>query len=100
MNRVSLGLQSFDDRVLKRLGRAHGAGEARRTLRACRDAGFAALSLDLILAAPGQTLAQLGRDLAEVLDFGPEHLSSYELTIEAGTPFATAAARGQLALPG
>jgi oxygen-independent coproporphyrinogen-3 oxidase len=100
VNRVSLGVQSFDDQVLKRLGRAHRAGEARRTLRACRDAGFAALSLDLILAAPGQTLAQLGRDLAEALDFGPEHLSSYELTVEAGTPFATAAARGQLALPG
>lgn len=100
VNRVSLGVQSFDDRVLKRLGRAHRAGEARRSLRACRDAGFAALSLDLILAAPGQTLAQLGRDLAEALDFGPEHLSAYELTIEAGTPFATAAERGQLGLPG
>jgi oxygen-independent coproporphyrinogen-3 oxidase len=100
VNRVSLGVQSFDDRVLKRLGRAHRAGEARRSLRACRDAGFGALSLDLMFAAPGQTLAQLERDLDEALDFGPEHLSSYELAIEAGTPFATAAERGQLALPG
>jgi oxygen-independent coproporphyrinogen-3 oxidase len=100
VNRVSLGVQSFDDGVLKRLGRAHRAGEARRTLRASRDAGFAALSLDLIFAAPGQSLAQLERDVAEALDFGPEHLSTYELTIEPGTPFATAAERGQLALPG
>jgi oxygen-independent coproporphyrinogen-3 oxidase len=100
VNRVSLGVQSFDDRVLKRLGRAHRADEARRTLRACRDAGFEVLSLDLIFAAPGQTLAQLERDLAEALDFGPEHLSSYELSVEVGTPFATAAERGQLALPG
>jgi len=100
VNRVSLGVQSFDDRVLKRLGRAHRADEARRTLRACRDAGFEALSLDLIFGAPGQTLAQLERDLAEALDFGPEHLSGYELSVEVGTPFATAADRGQLALPG
>jgi oxygen-independent coproporphyrinogen-3 oxidase len=100
VNRVSLGVQSFDDGVLKRLGRAHRADEARRSLRACRDAGFEALSLDLMFAAPGQTPAQLERDLAEALDFGPEHLSSYELGIEAGTPFATAAERGQLALPG
>jgi len=100
VNRVSLGVQSFDDGVLKRLGRAHRADEARRTLRACRDAGFEALSLDLIFAAPGQTPAQLERDLDEALDFGPEHLSTYELSIEADTPFATAAERGQLELPG
>ncbi|MBW2447656.1 MAG: radical SAM family heme chaperone HemW [Deltaproteobacteria bacterium] len=99
VNRVSLGVQSFDDGVLKRLGRAHRADEARRTLRACREAGFDALSLDLIFAAPGQSLGQLEADLAETLEFGPEHVSAYELGIESGTPFATAAARGQLALP-
>jgi len=100
VNRVSLGIQSFDDGVLKRLGRAHRADEARRTLRACRSAGFEALSMDLLFAAPGQTRARLERDLDEALDFGPEHLSSYELAVEPGTPFATAAARGQLDLPG
>jgi oxygen-independent coproporphyrinogen-3 oxidase len=99
VNRLSVGVQSFDDPTLKRLGRAHRAGEAHRTLEACRAAGFAELSLDLIFAAPGQTLAALERDLTAVLDFAPEHVSAYELTLEPGTPFAAAAARGRLARP-
>ncbi|MEE8474804.1 MAG: radical SAM family heme chaperone HemW [Myxococcota bacterium] len=99
VNRVSLGVQSFDDEVLRRLGRAHGGDEGRRSLSACRAAGFDAISLDLIFAAPAQTLALFERDLAEVVAFGPEHVSTYELTIEAGTPFAAAEARGQLAVP-
>jgi oxygen-independent coproporphyrinogen-3 oxidase len=97
VNRVSLGVQSFDDQTLRRLGRAHRADAARRTIDACRAAGFSALSLDLILAAPGQTLAGVVRDLEEAVGRAPEHVSTYELTIESGTPFATAAARGQLA---
>ena len=100
VNRLSLGVQSFDDAVLRRLGRAHRGSAGRAALRAAREAGFANLSLDLIFAAPGQDLAALERDLAEALAFAPEHVSSYALSIEAGTPFATAAARGQLALPG
>jgi len=99
VNRLSIGVQSFDDRILKRLGRAHRAEEARRTLVASRAAGFANLSLDLIYAAPDQTLSILESDLAEALAFAPEHMSAYELTIESGTPFATAAKRGQLCLP-
>jgi oxygen-independent coproporphyrinogen-3 oxidase len=99
VNRVSLGVQSFDDGVLHRLGRAHRASEARTALRACRDVDFDALAVDLIFAAPGQSRESLARDLAELLDFAPQHVSAYELSIEAGTPFATAAARGQLALP-
>lgn len=99
VNRVSVGVQSFDDTVLRRLGRAHRADEAHRTLAACADAGFAAVCLDLIFCAPDQSAASLERDLALAVGFGPQHVSAYELTIEAGTPFATAAARGQLALP-
>lgn len=99
VNRVSVGVQSFDDGVLKRLGRAHRAEEAHRTLRACRDVGFPVVSLDLIFAAPGQTVALFASDLAAALEFLPEHLSAYELTLEAGTPFAAAAAVGKLALP-
>ena len=98
-NRLSIGVQSFDDHILKRLGRAHRASEGRRTLGAARAAGFENLSLDLIYAAPDQTYAILERDLDETLAFAPEHVSAYELTIEAGTPFATAAKRGQLRLP-
>jgi oxygen-independent coproporphyrinogen-3 oxidase len=99
VDRLSLGVQSFDDGVLKRLGRAHAASEARAALGAARDAGFENVSLDLIFGAPGQSAEQLDRDLDEVVAFGPEHVSAYELTIEAATPFALAARRGQLALP-
>jgi len=99
VNRVSVGVQSFDDGVLKRLGRAHQVEEAHQTLTACRAAGFQAISLDLIFAAPGQRLAGVEADLTHALDFGPDHVSTYELTIESGTPFALAASRGQLSLP-
>ena len=99
VNRVSVGIQSFSDEVLKRLGRAHRVEDAHRTLAACRAAGFQAISLDLIFAAPGQRLAGVEADLARALEFGPDHVSTYELTIESGTPFALAASRGQLSLP-
>jgi oxygen-independent coproporphyrinogen-3 oxidase len=99
VGRLSLGIQSFDDAALKRLGRAHRAEAGRAALRAAREAGFANVSLDLLVAAPGQTLAALERDLDEAIAFGPEHVSTYALAIEPGTPFARAAARGQLALP-
>jgi oxygen-independent coproporphyrinogen-3 oxidase len=99
VNRLSIGVQSFDDAVLKRLGRAHRAGEARAALRAARDAGFENVSLDLIFGAPGGSEVQLARDLDEAIAFAPEHVSAYELTIEAGTPFERAARRGQLVLP-
>jgi oxygen-independent coproporphyrinogen-3 oxidase len=99
VNRVSVGVQSFDDAVLKRLGRAHRVEEAHQTLAACRAAGFRAISLDLIFGAPEQRLADLEADLDRVLAFGPDHVATYELTIEEGTPFALAASRGQLSLP-
>jgi oxygen-independent coproporphyrinogen-3 oxidase len=97
VTRVSVGIQSFDDVALRRLGRAHRAEEGAATLAACREAGFGNLSLDLLFAAPGQDLAALERDLARALDFGPEHVSAYELTFEPETPFGRAAARGRLA---
>jgi oxygen-independent coproporphyrinogen-3 oxidase len=96
INRLSLGIQSFDDLVLRRLGRAHRADEGRRTLEAARAAGFENLSLDLILAAPGQGFEAFASDLEHALACEPEHLSVYELTIEANTPFALADQRGQL----
>ena len=100
VNRLSIGVQSFDDVVLRRLGRAHRARDARETLAAARVAGFDNISLDLILLAPGGSARQLERDLDELIAFGPEHVSTYELTVEAGTPFALADARGQLERPG
>jgi oxygen-independent coproporphyrinogen-3 oxidase len=97
VDRVSVGIQSFDDVTLRRLGRAHRAVEGRRTLAACRESGFSRLSLDLIVAAPGQDLVGLERDLEAALDEAPDHLSVYELTLEPGTPFVLAAERGRLA---
>ena len=99
VDRVSIGVQSFDDGTLKRLGRAHRAHEIDETLAACGEAGFARWSLDLIVAAPRQTLADVKRDLARARQAAPDHLSVYELTLEPGTPFAEAAARGRLVRP-
>ncbi len=100
INRLSVGIQSFRDDLLKRLGRAHRAEEARSTLRACRAAGFDNLSLDLIFGVPGQSLADWEGELEEGLAFVPEHLSIYGLTIESGTPYARGVTRGVLELPG
>ena len=97
VDRVSIGIQSFDDTTLRRLGRAHRAREGELTLAACRAAGFTRLSLDLIAAAPGQDLAAFDRELDAAIAAAPEHVSVYELTLEPGTPFARAAERGQLA---
>jgi oxygen-independent coproporphyrinogen-3 oxidase len=99
INRLSIGVQSFEDETLKKLGRAHKASESWESLRAAREAGFGNLSLDLILACPGQSFDAFERDLENALEFGPEHLSVYELSIESGTPFALADERGQLARP-
>jgi len=96
INRLSMGIQSFDDATLKKLGRAHKATESHVSLSAAREAGFNNVSLDLILACPGQSFAAFEHDLETALDFHPEHLSVYELTIETGTPFALANERGQL----
>lgn len=98
VNRLSVGVQSFSDATLKRLGRAHRTDESRATLAAARAAGFDDVSLDLIAVAPGQRLGDLERDLDEALAFAPEHVSAYQLTIEPGTPFEQAARRGQLEL--
>ncbi len=96
VNRLSIGIQSFDDTQLKRLGRAHRAPIARETLLAARAAGFDNISLDLIFAGPGQSKSNLDRDLVEVLAWKPEHISTYELTFEPGTPFGRALAEGKL----
>src|SRR5262249_3416103 len=99
VNRLSVGLQSSDDTVLRRLGRAHRGDEALRGLDACLAAGFASLSVDLIYGAPGQTAELLLCDVARVLARGVPHVSAYALTLEPETPFARAAREGRLELP-
>ncbi|HEY1425997.1 MAG TPA: coproporphyrinogen-III oxidase family protein, partial [Caulobacteraceae bacterium] len=98
VNRLSLGVQSLDDAALAFLGRNHGAAEARRAAeRAAR--AFPRLSIDLIYARPGQTPADWRRELDAALALGPEHVSAYQLTIEAGTAFDRAVRRGRWSPP-
>ncbi len=99
VNRLSLGLQALDDPTLKMLGRDHGADEARRAARLAAGV-FPRLSIDLIYARPGQTPWAWAAELAEAVDLGAEHISPYQLTIEAGTAFDRAVRRGTLVPPG
>lgn len=87
VNRISVGVQSFQPRLLKFLGRIHDADEAKKALRVVKQAGFDNFSFDLIYASPGQTLAELASDLDTALELQPPHLSAYNLTFEEGTPF-------------
>src|SRR5690606_24384283 len=98
VNRVSIGVQSFDPQVLAFLGRAHSGEEARRAIAAAQ-ASFARASFDLIYARPGQSISDWQAELGEALAFGTGHLSLYQLTIEPGTRFWSLAAKGELVLP-
>jgi putative oxygen-independent coproporphyrinogen III oxidase len=95
VNRLSLGVQSFDAEALRFLGRNHGADEARRAAGLARER-FEQLSLDLIYALPGQTTKAWAAQIDQALAFEPDHVSPYQLTIEAGTAFGRAAERGTL----
>jgi oxygen-independent coproporphyrinogen-3 oxidase len=98
VNRVSIGVQSFDSEVLEFLGRAHSEDEARRAIATAQE-HFARVSFDLIYARPGQSMTAWEAELAGALAFGTDHLSLYQLTIEPGTRFATLAAKGDLVIP-
>lgn len=89
VNRISFGVQSFNDEKLKKLGRAHKAEEASAALLRAEKAGFKHLSLDLIYGVDGDTKALLAHDLQEAFKLPIDHLSAYALTIEEGTPFAS-----------
>jgi oxygen-independent coproporphyrinogen-3 oxidase len=99
VNRLSLGVQSLNDRALKALGRNHDAAQARRAAALARDI-FPRLSIDLIHGLPGQDAQAWAEDLAAGLALGPEHISAYELTLEPGTAFDRAVSRGALVMPG
>jgi oxygen-independent coproporphyrinogen-3 oxidase len=87
VNRISVGVQSFQPHLLKFLGRVHSADEAVKALQVIGDAGFENFNLDLIYANPEQSLRDLEADLDTALSFQSPHLSAYNLTIEEGTPF-------------
>ena len=89
INRISIGLQSVNDRELKMLGRIHTFREFLNTWKLVRRAGINNVSIDLISAIPGQTVQSWERTLRTVAELGPEHISAYSLIIEEGTPFYT-----------
>jgi len=87
VNRLSIGVQSFDDGLLRTLGRIHNAAEAERTFELARATGFDNINLDLMFALPGQTEAQWRATLDRAIGLRPEHISAYNLTLEEDTEF-------------
>ena len=98
VNRLSVGIQSLKDDVLKFLGRLHSAKEALQALKVAQD-NFERVTFDLIYARPEQTLTEWRTELNEALSFGTDHLSLYQLTIEEGTAFHHQFQRGKFTLP-
>ncbi|HQZ30889.1 MAG TPA: radical SAM family heme chaperone HemW, partial [Arenimonas sp.] len=88
VDRISFGIQSFDDGCLQRLGRIHDSGEAERAVKLAQDAGYDNLNLDLMYALPGQDLAMALHDVERAIALQPAHLSHYQLTMEPNTAFA------------
>jgi oxygen-independent coproporphyrinogen-3 oxidase len=99
VNRLSLGLQTCDEKQLTHLGRLHGQKAGIDAVNWSRQAGFDNISLDLMFALPKQTFTDLEDDLSTYLELAPEHLSCYGLTAEEGTPLYQQVASGKLALP-
>ena len=87
INRLSIGMQSFNDDILKTLGRLHSSQKARETFNNARKVGFDNISIDLMFAVPGQTIEILKEDLATIKELNPNHISIYSLIWEEGTPF-------------
>ncbi|MSQ08678.1 MAG: radical SAM family heme chaperone HemW [Dehalococcoidia bacterium] len=99
VNRLSMGVQSFDDALLKMLGRRHTAQQAEIAYGMAREAGFTNMSLDLMFGLPEQTLAQWQESVERVVSLGSEHLSLYGLQLEHGTPLEAAVRTGRLPEP-
>ncbi|HUW14304.1 MAG TPA: radical SAM family heme chaperone HemW [Anaerolineae bacterium] len=99
VNRLSLGVQSFDDAELRLLGRIHTARQAEQALRSARDAGFTNISMDLLFGLPGQGATTWPTSLQRAIELGPEHLSLYSLAVENGTSLARQVAAGQVQPP-
>ena len=87
VNRLSFGIQSFDDGCLQRLGRIHDSAQAEAAVRLAQDAGFDNFNLDLMYALPGQDLAMAEHDIERAIALDPAHISHYQLTLEPNTLF-------------
>lgn len=98
-NRVSLGVQTFDDRMLKKIGRSHNQAQIYETIASLKAAGFQNISIDLIYALPGQTMEQVKDNVAKALELDIPHMSLYSLILENHTVFMNRQRRGNLHLP-
>lgn len=96
-NRISMGVQTFCDEQLRKLGRRHTADAARQAVADARAAGFKNISIDLMFALPGSTPAQWGDDLRCAIELKPQHISAYNLTYEENTPLYNALQKGDIA---
>ena len=99
INRLSIGVQSFDDGLLRLLGRRHSAADAMEAYRMAHDAGFDNVSIDLMYGLPHQTIDHWRETLARTADLHPPHVSLYALTLEGGTPMEHSVAQGTLPTP-
>lgn len=97
VNRVSMGVQSWDDRLLKTLGRVHSASQARRSYQVLREAGCKNINLDLIFGIPGQSANEWRESLLRTLELDPDHISAYCLTYEEDTEYFERFTRGEYA---
>ncbi len=100
VNRVSMGVQTFDDQRLRFLRRRHTARQAEEAIRLLRGGGITNISIDLMFCFPGQTLPEWDEDITKALSLGVEHISSYSLMIEEDTPLWNMERDGKLSLPG
>ena len=99
VTRLSLGVQSFDDHLLKRMGRRQSSRQAMRAIESIHQAGFGSFNLDLIFAVPGQTLESWDGDLKTAISFEPQHVSTYCLTVEEDTALYLQLCRGEFVKP-
>jgi oxygen-independent coproporphyrinogen-3 oxidase len=99
VNRLSIGLQAWQDRLLEKLGRIHKLDDFLHSYSAARESGFTNINIDLMFGIPGQTMGDWIETLKNVVDLKPEHLSCYSLIIEEGTPFFDMNEKGMLILP-
>ena len=99
VNRVSLGVQTFDNKMLKKIGRSHKEQDIYDNIRHLKQAGFNNISIDLIYALPGQTMDQVKENVAKAIDLDIPHMSLYSLILENHTVFMNRMRRGKLPLP-
>ncbi|HEL0745266.1 TPA: oxygen-independent coproporphyrinogen III oxidase [Streptococcus equi subsp. zooepidemicus] len=99
VNRISLGVQTFNDKQLKQIGRSHTEAQIYTTIASLKEAGFQNMSIDLIYALPGQTMQQVKENVAKALALDIPHLSLYSLILEHHTVFMNKMRRGKLQLP-